>query len=785
MLWNHLTVAWRSLVRRKLHALINVVGLSLAIALCVLSAVLVQHEWSYDRFHTSARRIYRVYSERTDAGGTHVRVEQPTALGPLLAEGHPAVREAVRLWPSAPLLVRVGERLLEETGAVYGDPGVLEVFSFPRLAGDPVQALGSGDGVVLSREAARRYFGPGEALGQPLSVRGPGWEGEFLVGGVVDVPPNSSIRFALFMGPQRPVGAPQAALWNYSSAATHLLLEGSARPDAVEAELSALAAPYWEQVRVTPPRLRLQPLLDIHLDSQVPAPPGQPAPGSGRQPLVLSLISLAVLLIASANYTMLSLGMVSSRCREAAVRRVLGSTRGQLLRQHCAEAVLVVGAASVVGLAVAEAALPAFGGLVDRSVAVQPGAVWLVVVTLVLTVGLAAGGYPALLLSHREPTRLLRGREPWLGASWLARGLIVLQFAVSAGLIDVALIMARQMGYVTRQGMGYDATNVITVHLGYRLEDAERRTVYEAYRAALEGYPGVVGMAAANSALDGAWTEFPSYAGDGWQLRFHRLRTDGRLLRLLGIQVVEGRDLVAGLDVAEGPSCLVNEALVRELGRGNLLGQALPFDNLTVVGVVRDFHLQSLHHPVAPAVILCSGFGHIFVKADPGGRAVVLDRLRSTWQQVLPHEPFGYSFLEDDVARQYAPDRQWEWIVQRGAALAILIACLGAFGMTALTVARRTGEIGIRKVLGASVEGVVWLLSREFAWLVFVGSALACPVAYWAAQRWLQGFAYRGDLGPGSLAVGGAVTLLLVVLAVGLQSARAALANPVDALRSE
>jgi putative ABC transport system permease protein len=791
MLRNYLLVAWRNLLRHKGYSLINVAGLAIGIAFCILSFLFIRHEWSYDDFHSNGERIYRVYRQETTPEGSQLTVWQPVPLGPALVQAYPEMTKAVRFWSASPVTVRCRGELLKEEGLVLADPAVFEVFSFPRVAGQPRTALDDKHGLVITSEVAHRYFGGADPIGERLGIGGSGLDGDFTVTGVVDLPANSSIRFNLVVSSQYRLEGDDATKWNYYSAITYVVLAEGAQPLALEERFPSfvnehLPVLYKEQYGDRAVRLRLQPLNAVHLAAGFQgglAPASDPA-----YSYILAGISLAVLLIACVNFTNLSFGLAASRFKEVGVRRVLGSTRRQLVQQFCGEAALLSVVALCLGVALAEAALPGFGNLVDRKLTLGYDPAWAGLVGVVLAAGLLAGSYPALVLSRSQPNEVFKGHGRLGGGSWFGRGLIVVQFTLSTGLVILTLLMAEQMDFLRARNLGYADEQVLVVHEGYNVKPEERQRLLGAYQSAAAQNRGIADIAAASAAFDGGWAEFVTYSDEGWRLAFFRVRTDARLVAMLGMEMVQGRGFIEGSEKDLRESAIVNEALVRTLGWDDPIGRVIPGEGRTVIGVVKDFHLQSLHYEVKPVVIEYAGadrLSNVFVKVEPSAIPSVLKLLKDEWQEVFPYHPFEYSFLEQDVARQYRAEERWGRIVWCSAALAIFISCLGAFGLTALTLARRTKEIGIRKVLGASVPSVVGLLSKEFTYLVVAANLIAWPIAWYAMHRWLESFAYRIEMGPGVFVLGGLVALGIAWLTVSWQAIRAALANPVEALRYE
>ena len=787
MFKNYLVVAWRNLVRQKGYSAINIFGLAIGIAFCMLTFLFVRHEWSYDNFHRNKDRIYRVYRQEMKPEGATLQIQQPVPLGPALVQAFPEVTSAVRLWSWPPITLRYKDKMLKEEELVIADPDIFAMFSFPQISGDLKVALHDQYGVVISQELSRKYFGEANPIGELLTIDGIGLKGEFTVTGVVEVPANSSIRFNLLISSQNKPDWGDATKWNYNSAFTYVILNEGTLPAVLEERLHAFADEHFSLSPGNSTLLKLQPLATSHLAAGFPAgltPTSDPA-----YSYILATISLAVLLIACVNFTNLSLGLVSSRYKEVGVRKVLGSTRGQLVQQFCGEAVVLTLLALLVGWLLAELSLPLFNSLVDRKLALGYDPAWIGLVGLVLAAGVLSGSYPALVLSRPQPHEVFRGRQRLRSGNWFGKGLIVVQFTLSTGLIILTLFMSQQMDFLRKRNLGYSGAQVVVVHEGYALTPEEKRRLLEMYQNTAVQYPDVADIAASSFAFDGSYAPFVTYSDEGGTLAFFSINTDARLVKTLGMELVQGRGFIEGSEKDLKESVIVNETLVRKLGWDNPIGKVLPqVQGRTVVGVVKDFHLQSLHHQIEPVVMEYKdndSFSNLFIKVRSGALPGVLELLEKQWYQIIPYHPFEYSFLDTDMERQYRADEQWGRIVWYSAVLAIAIACLGAFGLTALNLARRTNEIGIRKVLGASVPSIVALLSKEFTYLVLAANLISWPIAWYAMHRWLESFAYRIELGPGVFVLGGVLALAIAWLTVSYQAIRAARANPVEALRYE
>ena len=781
MLGNYLKVAFRNLVRHKVYAFINVTGLSIGIAFCILTFLFVRREWTYDAFHENADRIYRVYMD-TRFGPSSFTSD---ALGPALAEAFPEVR-SVRIVGWGASSIMQGDRSFQGDFR-FVDPAILEVFTFPLLKGDPATVLEDPYSVVITETVARKYFGDEDPLGKVLSVEiwgRPPVVRDFVVTGIAkSVPKNSSIRFD-FLAPLEARGKLWGWEGNYMQ--TYLLLPEHRRPADLEERFPELLKMWLGEKQDD--RMGLQPLLEVHLNpgTRGPEPESNPA-----YSYIFLGIALLVLMIACVNFMTLAVGRSFARAREVGMRKVVGASRMQLMVQFLGESMLLSAMALVAGVALTELLLPAFNSLAGQDLALddQADGVGLAFLFgLALAVGLAAGSYPAFVLSGFQPVAVLKRRLSLGGSGLFGRALVVFQLALSVFLVVSALLMARQLEYLRTKPLGFESDHVLRIQiLDLRERDSKLPQVY--WNELLR-HQGVLGVTRTIHMLSNRTRFSDIIEHEGNEMHVDHIGVGYDFLETMKVSLLEGRDFSNARDKKPEASIIVNEALVRRLGWDRpVAGRMLRVNkrDVTVIGVVQDFHFRSLHHRIGPAVLKLSprARGWLLIRVRPENIPGTLAFLEEKWQEVAPDLPFRYSFLDEEVDRQYRKEERWSRIVQYSALFAVFIACLGAFGLTALAVARRTKEIGIRKALGATVPNILSLLSREFLVLVAVASVIACPVAYYAMERWLQDFAYRIDPGVGTFVLGGVLMLAIVLLAVGSQAMRAARANPVDALRTE
>ncbi len=787
MFKNYLKIAYRNLKRNKGYAFINIAGLAVGLAVCLLMALYVRHERSYDRFHEKADRIFQVLTAFERAEQRSVLARAPVPLGETLGATFPEVERVVQLY-SMNGVVRRGEKAFEEE-LLFATPGFFEMFSFELVRGSPATALDAPDAVVLTRETARKYFGGAGALGRRLSIRLRGTFYDFTVTGIAEAAPStSSIRYDVLL----PFGRLKSFVrsfanpnWGTLSPYIYVQLPSRAHAEVLEGKFSVLQ----EQVPESQSgmQFRLLPLTAVHLTPGVSnplEPTSRPA-----YAYILSGIALFILLIACINFTTLAVSRSARRAREVGMRKVLGAVRPQLIRQFGGEALLMSLVALLLGLALAELLLPAFSRLVDvpLSFAVWGQPVMLLVLGgLLLFVGLLAGSYPALYLSRFDPVTVLKGPFRALGKSRLTRVLVVFQFALSIFFIIGTLFMARQLDLLQTKELGFDEEQVIRFDVPFR----EGARLLGRYRNALADEPGVVRVSGSWEQLGGGdgvgFNRMPTTSGTT-EMKLHAFGVAPGFLETLGIELIEGRSFS---EARAGGAVIVNEAMVRQMGWDRPLAREVSVrftvENAPVIGVVENFHFRSLHHALTPLVMHTSApLTNLYVRIAPDDVPGTLATLEAAWEETAPEIPFAFTFLDEHIEQQYRADRRWARIISYAALLAVLIACLGLFGLAAFAAERRTKEIGIRKVLGASVPSIVVLLSKDFLKLVLVAFVIAAPLAYYAMSRWLEGFAYRTELGPWIFVGAGALALVIALATVSYQAIRAALANPVEALRAE
>jgi putative ABC transport system permease protein len=803
MFKNYLKVALRNLLRHKVYTFINIAGLSLGIAFCLLILLFVKDEWSYDTFHPKADRIYRLATKEITADkqeyfGTNTAFVLAPTLKQNLAEVESTVRVGVHM-----NLIRKGETVFSESMHLV-DSNFFEVFNFPLIKGDKATALKSPSSVVVTEETAKRFFGQEDPIGKTLNIRLRDTDYAFTISAVAENPPsNSSIRFDYLIS-----FANATNVWNERALAsffqvygeTYILLTPTANIAQVEQKVPAVIKQHMREDFTGQYLVMFQPITDIHLNTDFP---------EGLEPIsdpaysyILCTVALLVLLIASINFITLSLGRSIDRAREVGVRKVVGALRNQLVMQFWGEAILVSFLALILGMVMAKLTLPVFNELADKTLSYPIfSSITLVSLLLAFIVGILAGIYPALFLSGFNPIEVLKGRLQVGDAGVYRRFLIGFQFVLSIALIICTLIMSQQLNFLQNKNLGFDKEQVIIIPTGVAGDEA--LSIYGRMKNELSSHPSIAQVSQSVFAIGEGWIQ-ADYRDNNKTVRpFMMNIVDVDFLKTMKADIIAGRDFSKEItsDISQG--IIVNEALVKEYGWKEPLGQRLPGPNFPahqVVGVVADFNYESLHTPVKPLVLAlsdsllkgtdnvmfqASSRRKVMVRAKPGNLQETVALLEQTWKKAAPNLPFNFSFVDETLNNQYRREIRLNNMMNYATGFAIFISCMGLFSLATLAVQKRRREIGVRKVMGASVQRIVLMFSREFAILVLLSFLVAAPLAYYLMHQWLQDFEYQINISIWIFLLAGGLSLLIALITVSYQVVKAALANPVNALRSE
>jgi putative ABC transport system permease protein len=815
MFKNYFKVACRNLYRNKLYTIIGTVGLSLGIACCILIFLYTQHELSYDRFHKNANEIYRMIQFEQGLGELSGGTPSTSfLLGPQLKQTFPEITSVTSLC-GLQAVVKYGDKSFNQS-VVAVDPDFFSMFSFPLIQGDIATVLGDPGGVVLSARAAAKYFGDSDPMGEHLILLLGETPLDFFVSGVItDAPRSSSIQYDMFISTKHmKYVVPEEYLqtWDIILYSTYVRVnvgtDIAALEDRIGTHISGIYSNGEEDDVFT---YALQPLTDIHLNPQYSGE--MIASSDPVYSYILSGIALAVLFIACINFMTLAVGRSSSRAREVGMRKVLGAQRRQLMLQFWGESLIMSVAALALGIFLAELFLPAFNYISQRELSLDLFSNSILIPALgllILITALLSGIYPAMLLSKLVPMSSLRGDFKLGGRNRLIQAMIALQFAISIFLIICTLIISSQIKYINNAKLGYDSEMVVTIPTN--TEGEEAANLLDRYRNELAGGSEIVDIAGYSYPFGQSWLYIsfnaqgqtvligeditgPGYADNATdaEIYFYTNWIDPHYIPTMGIKVIEGRNFSDEHPSDLQNAIIVNQTAVKKFGWDNPIGQKLTygFKNASVIGVVEDFHYYPLHREIEPLVLHMGGTNQmnsifeISVRIRGGGISGTMALLEDAWNRISGGIPFEYSFLDDSVADVYAGEQRWRQIVQYASGLSILITCLGLFGLTSLAVAKRTREVGIRKVLGASVTRVVMLFSTNFMLLVLIANLIAWPAAYFVMKSWLQNFAYRTGIGLPLFLFTGLLVLAITFLTVSLQAVKAAWTNPANVLRNE
>ncbi len=808
--WSFFRTAIRAFRRSRLFAGLNIAGLALGMACAILIALFIHHELSFDRFHENADRIQRVTTDAT-VGKQRANIPAgPLALGPALAERHPEVAAIVRIQRLSKTLVRYADRSFYETGWFYSDASVFDVFTFPLVAGDPKTALARAQTVVLTESTAEKYFRGEDPLGKVLRLDD---RDDFVVTGVMkDIPGNSHLRFDGLVSLETQF-ARNAALrqdWLNINASTYVLFRDKRGPRQVEPKLAGLVQErLGAMLKAVGGKMvyGFQPLTRIHLFSHFTI--DFVATGGSVQYLyVFTAIALFILAIACINFMNLATARSAKRAREIGLRKVVGAGRPALVAQFLGEATVHSLLALAAALGLVWLVLPLFQSI--SGIELELGAsqlVWLApsLLGLVLFVGLAAGSYPAVYLSALQPVSTLKGTwKAGRGNARFRHALVVVQFLISVSLIIGTVAVRRQLDFMRNRNLGFSAVQVLVA----RVDGPTISPRIEAIKARLKEIPGVV-SAAVTSAVPGQdrSTNFNPYLPEGVSESqpemFRQFYVDADFTPTLGLEIVRGRNF-SRLSATDADALLINEMAARRLGWADPVGRKIKVPEAvgkasasvantgfgwrekTVIGVVRDFHFLGLRQQIEPYLLeMGTGMGQLVIKLKTESLGASIRDLERAWKEIDPVRPFDFFFLDAFFNAQYRSEESLGRLVTAFGGLAIAIACLGLFGLSSFLAEQRAKEIAIRKVLGASIHGVLAQQSLEFLKLVAISTLLAWPVAFLAMNAWLRNFAYRAPLSPWTFVAAGAGALIIAFLTVGGQAYRAASSSPVRSIKYE
>ncbi|UCE24981.1 MAG: ABC transporter permease [Candidatus Zixiibacteriota bacterium] len=802
---NFIKVAIRNILKHKAFSIINITGLAIGIATCLIISLYVQSELGYDRFHRDADRVYRV-AMKFHVGSNQFDVAQgPAALGEALVKEYPEVEAAARLYNRESICVRRDNERFQEERFLWADSNIFELFTIELISGDEQTVLSRANSVVITPATAAKYFGSEDPVGKTLLVED---SALYTVAGVAEeMPPSSHFHFD-FLASFSSLEESRDPEWNnLISAYNYIRMSDVDASVRFEARLEDFSRKYLGAVVEQTSGITfdeflqagnylgffLQPLPDIHLKSNLANE--LEVNGSITTVLIFSAIALLILVVACINFVNLTTAKATARANEVGVRKAVGSSRRQIIWQFLSESVFLSGVAVVLAVLIVCNFIPLFNDLLGTNLTVSFLTDWYflpAMVALILIVGITAGIYPAFVLSAFNPVSVLKGKyESSFRGRFFRNTLVVFQFAASIILFVGTAVTHGQLRYVRDKELGYQKENLLVIANASALASAQ-----DAFKAELLQTTGVVN-ASYSGGLPYMRLRARVYQKDGAPAEeYHTLLDisgDDDFTDTYKLGLVEGRFLDPNRPT-DSTALVLNETAVRVLGFDSPVGMrlhAVTGDTLppfTVIGVVKDFHIESFHDEIRPVVLSLIAerpAPYLSVRLRPDSPRELVGRLETVWNRFVPNQPLEHVFYDEYLAEDYEGERQLNRVLSTFSVLAILIACLGLYGLASYTAARRSKEIGIRKVFGASAGRVALLLSREFTKWVLVANLLAWPVAYYVMRKWLDGFAYRIDLNLMTFVLAGFAALLITALTVSYQAIRAARANPVDSIQYE
>lgn len=798
MLKNYFKSTIRNLQRNKVYSFINIAGLGIGLACAMLIILYLKDEVSYDKFHANVENIYRVVNQEINADGKadHQNGYSGYFQGPKFAANVPEIKAFVRYQQDNKDIKRGTEIKSQEI--FYADTSFFSVFSFPLISGNAKTALSQPNAVVISEDMAKDQFGSTNAVGKTIMIKqDDNFEPYYVTAVAKRTPQNSSIKFQVLLPMMvSKVDELNNENWFNFFMNTFVVLQPGADIKTVEAKMKRVyESDASESIKIVAEKYGikskteyfLQPFTDMHLSVQLNASNGLQDASNPMYSYILSGIALFILLIACINFVNLTVARSVKRAKEIGIRKVIGGNRKQLIFQFLGESFLLCFIAFVLAIILVQFILPVFNELSNKALAISylfDAKLIGGYILLFLLTSLLAGFYPALVLSNYNPVQTLYSRFTLAGKNYLHKSLVVLQFSLATFLIIGTIIIYSQFNFLTSQSLGYDDSNLIEVNKwGMKRNDSKL------FKEELLKNPNIVEVSFKNG---GQWGTVAKINGET-QINFNYETIDESYLPLLKITEVKGRNFSKEFPSDSNHAVLVNEAFVKEAGWKNPIGQQVNFwynenEKYTVVGVVKDYHYRPLNQKISSQLFTMKAgndYGKAFIKIKPNTTTASPKHIETTFKKLFPITPYSYVFTNDENGKSYEAEAKWKQILLFGAVLTIFISCIGLFGLSVLSAEKRTKEIGIRKVLGASVSVVVTALSKDFLKLVALSLLVAVPLAWMAANKWLQNYPYRINLSWWMFSSAGILVLVLAMATVSFQSVKAAIANPVKSLRSE
>ena len=805
MFKNYLKVALRNLWKNKAFSAINIIGLATGLAVCLLIVLYVVDELSYDKYNVNADRIYRLDADIYFNNTSAIFAVAPDPLAPAMKRDFPEIEEITRINYQGGILVKKDNRNVQDDHAAFADSTFFKVFTIPMIAGNPSTALKEPNSIVIDETTAKKYFNSTNVLGKTLYVDNS--TNCKITGVIKDIPKQSHFHFSFI----RPRGKDNES-WLSNNTYNYVMVRPGVTQEKLQKDVDAtinnyLSKELQEQLHSSLKDLQSKgnhfiyhatPVTDIHLHSDKSYE--MEANGNVTYVYIFSVIAIFILLIACVNFMNLSTARSANRAKEVGIRKVAGSSRSHLITQFLTESVLLSFFSLILAILISLLLLPVFNQLAGKAMSVATlFSTWLfpVMLALVLLVGCLAGSYPAFYLSSFQPIEVLKGKiAKGFKHSWLRSGLVIFQFSISIILIIGTIVIYNQLNYIRSRKIGYNRDQVLVLHNAWYLD----KQVHP-FRNDLLNIPGVT-----DATVTGDLPTGTSFDNEGWfrdaamnaakAVVLTNFFVDENYIPTLGMEMSKGRNFSKDFP-SDSTGIILNEAAVKVLGLKDPFRETLYRPNFNsgslngsvgyhVVGIVKDFNFSSMRQNVGPLIIqLGENWGSVAVRVNAKNVTSIISTVEAKWKTATNGQPFNYTFMDDDFNKTYTAEQQTGKLFITFAVFAIFIGCLGLFGLVTYAAEQRTKEIGVRKVLGASIGGIVAMLSKDFAKLVLIASIISFPLAWWGANKWLQGFAYRINVSWWMFIVAGIAAILIALITVSFQAIKAAVANPVVSLRNE
>lgn len=775
MIAHYLKTALRHILRHKIYSFINIVGLAIGIACCLLITLWIFDELSYDKFHKDADSIYHVLAH-TDVKNIQVT---PTLLAPTLKENFPEIVDVTRYdWLFQDILLSYENKAFNEKGLRLVDPSFFKIFTFPFLQGNPDTALNDPYSIVVSEAVAEKYFSNKDPMGKTLTMNN---QHQFTVTGVIEnVPRNSTLQFDMVIPIEHRISTTDKSWythWNNFFLFTFIKLRDNCKVDDINRKIADIAQIHGSRKDTV---LTILPFIVRYFFFY----------SDVKYIYIFSAVAIFILVIACINFINLSTARSANRAKEISMRKIVGAYRKNIIFQFLSESLILSFTALIFALILVELLLPFFNTITEKELSLNNSLILPLSIGLALFSGIAAGGYPALFLSAFHPVKILKGKmASGSKSSALRKVLVVVQFSLSILLIISAFVIYKQIDYMKHLSVGYDKELIVSISMGGGSEQ-----YYHVFKNELLDDARILGVTGTASGMP-----YFDWHTSGWhwegkdpnkELSVCYNMIDYDFVETLKLELLEGRDFSREVSSDVSAVFLVNEEMMKLMGVKSAVGATLTQVDITgkIIGVIKNFHFQPFNNQIEPLVLelIPEKILDILIRIKPGNITSTLTFIKETWKKVIPMYPFEYSFLDEDFDRLSFRDiERTNKLINSFTILAIIISCLGLFGLASFMAEQRTKEIGIRKVLGASVSSIVLLLSKEFIKWVLIATIISLPIGYFAMSIWLQDFAYRTNISFWIFLLSAAVALLIAMLTVSYQSIKAALANPIDSLRYE